>query len=251
LLFEADGVWTVGSITVQTDDAGAYVADVRSNFTGKHVVTVTAGSVSTTEELWFAAAADDAGKTLTLNAPVSVSPGSTLQITGSLVDAFGNPVTADGTGEDLVFTYTGPGYAGAVPTAVSANGTFSYNVLLGQNDSGTSTITVGYDLNEDGDFADTGDILVSKTVIIGAAPVTQKVNAGSFKGFVAVYAKGYEGKRLSAKIGKDWIIVPAIVNNQENGTLYRMTDFTGAGVDIAVRIYIDRVLIDTINLTTK
>ena len=251
LLFEADGVWTVGSITVQTDAAGAYVADVRSNFTGKHVVTVTAGSVSTTEELWFAAAADDAGKTLTLNAPVSVSPGSTLQITGSLVDAFGNPVTADGTDEDLVFTYTGPGYAGAVPTAVSADGTFSYNVLLGQNDSGTSTITVGYDLNEDGDFADTGDILVSKTVIIGAAPVTQKVNAGSFKGFVAVYAKGYEGKRLSAKIGKDWIIVPAIVNNQENGTLYRMTDFTGAGVDIAVRIYIDRVLIDTINLTTK
>jgi hypothetical protein len=30
-----------------------------------------------------------------------------------------------------------------------------------------------------------------------------------------------------------------------------MTDFTGAGVDIAVRIYIDRVLMDTINLTTK
>jgi ELWxxDGT repeat protein len=79
----------------------------------------------------------------------------------------------------------------------------------------------------------------------------RKVNAGSFKGYVAVYARGYEGRRISAKIGNDWVIVPAIANNQENGNLYRMTDFTGAGVDIAVRIYIDRVLMDTINLTTK
>ena len=77
-----------------------------------------------------------------------------------------------------------------------------------------------------------------------------KVNAGSFKGYVAVYARGYEGQRLSAKIGNDWVIVDPIVNN-ESDTLFRVTDFTGAGVDIAVRIYIDRVLIDTINLTTK
>ena len=56
---------------------------------------------------------------------------------------------------------------------------------------------------------------------------------------------------MSAKIGNDWVIVDPIVNNQENGTLHRTVDFTGAGVDIAVRIYIDRVLMDTINLTTK
>jgi surface protein len=73
-----------------------------------------------------------------------------------------------------------------------------------------------------------------------------KVNAGSFKGYVAVYAKGHEGKRLSAKIGKDWVIVPELASNFE-----RITDFTGAGVDIAVRIFIDRVLMDTVNLTTK
>jgi hypothetical protein len=84
-----------------------------------------------------------------------------------------------------------------------------------------------------------------------AAAANAKVNAGSFKGYVAVYAKGYEGSRLSAKIGNDWVIVDPIVNNQENGSLFRTTDFTGAGVDIAVRIYIDRVLMDTINLTTK
>ena len=78
------------------------------------------------------------------------------------------------------------------------------------------------------------------------SPSAQKVNAGSFKGYVAVYAKGYEGKRLSAKIGNDWVIVPALKSRFE-----RITDFTGKGYQIRVRIYIDRVLEATINLTTK
>ena len=120
--------------------------------------------------------------------------------------------------------------------------------MLSSNLTGTGTVTVSYDQNRDNDYADTKDLVVTQTVTIGAE---QKVNAGSFKGYVAVYAKGYEGQRLSAKIGDDWVIVDPIVNNQENGTLFRVTDFTGAGVDIAVRIYIDRVLIDTIALTTK
>ena len=77
----------------------------------------------------------------------------------------------------------------------------------------------------------------------------EKVNAGSFKGYVALYAKGYEGHRLSAKVGADWVIVPSIP--AATNDLYRHVELTGAGVDVAVRIYIDRVLVDTINLTTK
>jgi hypothetical protein len=249
LLFEADGVWSVGSITVQTTSAGAYTVDVRSNFAGKKVVTITSGSASTTEELWFADAADDAGKTLTLNVPSNVTPGTTLKITGSLVDAFGNPVTADGTGEDFVLTYSGPGYYGAAPTAVSADGTFTWNILLGSADSGTATITAAYDLNEDGDYTDTGDLVVTKTVTIGsaaAAAADTKVNAGSFKGYVAIYAKGHMGKRLSAKVGNDWVVVPALASN-----FVRVVEYTGAGYTISVRIYIDRVLVDTIVVTTK
>ena len=73
-----------------------------------------------------------------------------------------------------------------------------------------------------------------------------KVNAGSFKGYVAVYAKGYAGQRMSAKVGNDWVVVPVLASNFE-----RVTDFTGAGYTVAVRIYIDRVLIDTITVTTK
>ena len=246
----AQARYSVGSITVVTDDSGAYSVTAYSNNAGKATVTMVAGSVSQTLVLdAFAQAATDTGATLTLNAPASILPGRTLTVTGSLVDKFGNPVAANGTGEDFILTYTGPGYRNNAPTAVSADGTFTWSILLGTNDSGTATFTAAYDLDEDGDYTDTGDIVVTKSVIIGAAATTQKVNAGSFKGYVAVYAKGYEGHRLSAKVGKDWVIVPSIPAAAND--LYRYVEFTGAGVDVAVRIYIDRVLVDTINLTTK
>ena len=257
LMFEKDGVWAKDSITIRSTSAGAYTVDVYSNLSGKQTITVTSGSATKTEDIYLAAAADSKGTVLTVTAPAYVLPGSTLQIKGALKDKFGNGVDAGGTntsasGADFKITYTGPGLlVGATPTSTDADGNANVNYLLGQNDSGTITVTYSYDANGDADYADAGDLVVSKTITIGATPVTQKVNAGSFKGYVAVYARGYEGQRLSAKIGKDWVIVDPIVNNQENGTLFRTVDFTGAGVNIAVRIYIDRVLVDTINLTTK
>lgn len=73
------------------------------------------------------------------------------------------------------------------------------------------------------------------------------VNAGSFRGYVALYAKGYEGARLTAKVGNDWVVVPKIPSNG----LFRVVEYTGAGYTINVRIFVDRVLIKTITLTTK
>lgn len=78
------------------------------------------------------------------------------------------------------------------------------------------------------------------------ASTDQKLYAGSFKGYVALYAKGYEGRKLSAKVGKDWVIVPSLESRFE-----RVVEFTGAGVDIRVRMYIDRALMKTIELITK
>ena len=80
-------------------------------------------------------------------------------------------------------------------------------------------------------------------------PPAQKVNALAFKGFVVIYALNYEGQRLSAKIGDDWVIVDEIPSRENN--LFQLTEKTLRVRDIAVRIFIDRVLIDTINLTTK
>ena len=256
-MFEADGVWSLDSITVRSTASGAYTAELYSNKAGDITVTVTAGSGSATEVLYYAAAADSKGTSLTVTAPSYVLPGSTLQIKGALTDKFGNGVDAGGTntsaaGADFKITYTGPGLlVGTTPTSTDADGNANVNYLLGQNDSGSITVTYSYDANGDADYKDSGDLVVTKTITIGTEPAAKKVNAGSFKGYVAVYAKGYEGQRLSAKIGNDWVIVDPIVNNQENGTLHRTVDFTGAGVDITVRIYIDRVLTATIPLTTK
>ena len=108
-------------------------------------------------------------------------------------------------------------------------------------------------------IAENSVYLTSSLNIVAAAPaassvpavpsVAAKVNAGSFKGYVAIYARGHEGKRLTAKVGKDWVIVPSIP--AATGDLFRVVEFTGAGYEIRVRIYIDRVLIETIDLTTK
>jgi len=94
-----------------------------------------------------------------------------------------------------------------------------------------------------------GRVITLNFPIVVAEKVVQKVNALSFKGFVALYAKGYEGQRLSAKVGNDWVIIPGIPAASSN--IFRRLENVGAGVDCAVRVYINYALIDTINLTTK
>jgi hypothetical protein len=106
---------------------------------------------------------------------------------------------------------------------------------------------VSYDQNGDSDCVDAKDL--NTTTMTGAAARIQKVNAGSFKGYVVLYALGYEGLRMSAKVGNDWVIVPTIPKATKD--LIRAVDFFGAGVEISVRIYIDRVLVATIPLLTK
>jgi len=135
-----------------------------------------------------------------------------------------------------------------MPTETDADGKFKISILTSAADSGTFTLTATY-LKNDALTATADKVTKVQTITVGAAAASssdQKVNAGSFKGYVAVYAKGYEGQRLSAKIGNDWVVVESLASGFE-----RVTDFTGAGYTIAVRIYIDRVLVDTITVTTK
>lgn len=83
-------------------------------------------------------------------------------------------------------------------------------------------------------------------VIDENADSEQVLNAGSFKGYVALYVKGHEGARFSAKVGNDWIIVPIVDSSFE-----RYVEFTGAGYEINVRMYINRELVTTKTITTK
>ena len=248
LAFKAGNIWALDTVTFATD--GTFAVEVYSRTSGAKTVTVTSGAATKTATVTFAAIASAKGYSVALTAPDTVQRGSTMKVEGQVLDANGNgiPVLTAGTGAaaTLQVSYLGLGLvSGVMPTTTDKDGKFYFYVLVGSNDVGTATVTASYDA--DGTGTTSAAVTVSKTIYVGqAAPSASKVNAGSFKGYVALYAKGYAGKRMSAKVGKDWVVVPALASDFE-----RVVEFTGAGVDVAVRIYIDRVLMDTINLTTK
>jgi len=249
ILFSDGLVDNRGGLTLVADDSGEFSVTLYSTTAQTDtVITVTAMGVSSTVKVSFTGIGVGEGTSLVVTTPAAVKPASTFQVKAKLADAYGNGVNAGATA--IKVTYTGPGIVfGTLPTTTDANGELQFAVLLGSNDSGTVSVTVSYDQNGDADYVDAKDLTTTSTTEITASGVVAsaaKVNAGSFKGYVALYAKGYEGQRMSAKVGKDWVVVPALASDFE-----RVVEFTGAGVDVAVRIYIDRVLLDTINLTTK
>ena len=243
----------VGSLTVRTNTLGVYKVFVTSNSAGNQTVTATSGAASAAEVITFAAAAVGTATQISFaGSSATATSGSTFKIVATVSDTYGNPVDIDtADAPAMIVTYTGDGITlpTTLPTLTDAAGKLSFNVLLGSNDSNDGAVSVSYDLDGDGSLTDTGNVTATWTVDVNpvvAAAADTKVNAGSFKGFVAVYAKGHLGKRLSAKVGKDWVVVPALDSN-----FVRVVEYTGAGYTIAVRIYIDRVLVNTINVTTK
>jgi hypothetical protein len=239
-------VYSYGSFSGVLDADGDFDVAIYSNHAGEYEVTVTSGGTSETVDIEFEMhdyMVDDA--IVTIDAPSNVMPGYTLQTTVTVTDEFGNPIATDD--DYFSIEWDGPGLiSGSTPAATNAAGEAKLNVFLGANETGSGTLTATYAGNDNATSETDDDVVAVKTITIGAV---QKVNAGSFKGYVALYAKGYEGHRLSAKVGKDWVIVPSIPASVND--LYRHVEFVGPGVDIAVRMYIDRVLVDTINMTTK
>ena len=247
-----------GTLTINSNASAEYSFQVASLHSGDETITLTNGSATTTSLLVVADAASDYGSAITWDTTEIVA-GRTKVVVGTLVDANGNAVNTTGVGStagdsgtaSIVVTYGGTAgiVVGSMPTETDADGKFRISVLTSAADQGTLNLTAVY--MPQGAATITAKKMTSLQAITvgsttGAASSDQKGNAGSFKGYVAVYAKGYEGQRLSAKIGNDWVVVDSLASNFE-----RVVDFTGAGYTIAVRIYIDRVLVDTITVTTK
>jgi hypothetical protein len=249
-------IWGKDSLTVQANASGAFSFSVYSQAAGVSTVTITTGSLSKSVDLYTADADDNAGTVMTVTAGEYVSAGSTVKVTIALVDRFGNPVPAIDTADasdsaaDFKVTWSGPGLiVGGLPDALGADGTAELNVLLGSNDTGSIVVVASYDQDGDNNYTDATDIVVSKTLIIGSAPVVAdtKVNVGSFKGFVALYAKGYEGQKMSAIVAGKWIVVESLASDFE-----RVVRFTGAGYTITTKIYIDGVQVgDAFTTVTK
>ena len=248
---DATGATYSGAVMVRAGSGPTYTFDVAGLTEGTFTMTLTNGTATTTSLVVVDPAAHTAGAAISFDT-TAIDAGRTKIIVGTLVDANGNAVdTTQGAGTaSILVTYAGTAGipVGTMPTETDASGQFRISILTSAADSGTFTLTAVY--LKDGSSTATADKITKvQTVTVGAAAASssdQKVNAGSFKGYVAVYAKGYEGQRLSAKVGNDWVVVPALASN-----FVRVVEFTGAGYTIAVRIYIDRVLVDTITVTTK
>jgi len=279
-------VFAKDSITFAASAAGVFQVDIYAHETKAtgHTVTVTAGGKTATTLLKTylpATGVDGNNLVFTLDMPANVVKNTTYAVVASLKDKWGNPIkTADRAGVSaLSIQGVGSVQINSVDAATTKNfgadgtvtvflrsikdiagpGSVTANLQVANYSAGSGaaatalTITeialdVATTAHDETSFSNSIDETVE---VLGTAPAAtpsadQKVNAGSFKGYVALYAKGYAGKRMSAKVGKDWVVVPVLASNFE-----RVVEYTGAGYTVAVRIYIDRVLIDTITVTTK
>jgi len=254
---DANGVTSSDAITLRVGTDQQFTFYAASEKSGTYAMTLTNGTATTTSLLIVSAPGSDQRVSIVWDT-TQIQAGKTKVVTGTLLDAAGNPVYTDNKGSvsgtattaSILVTYTGTAGipVGTMPTETDADGKFRVSILTSAADSGTFTLTAVY--LKDGTVTADDDKLTSvQTITVGevaASAADKKVNAGSFKGYVAIYAKGYEGQRLSAKVGNDWVVVASLASNFE-----RVVEYTGAGYTIAVRIYIDRVLVDTITVTTK
>jgi hypothetical protein len=232
-----------------------------STKTGTFVVTFTNGSETTTSEIVVDAAPSDKGATITFDT-AQITPGKTKVITGTVKDANGNPVNTTRAGEtagdsgtaSILVTYTGDAgiVVGTMPTETDANGNFTLAVLTSTADRGTLTITATY-LKAGSSTATAKKITAIQAINVGPASATdadQKITIGTFKGYVAIYTKGYMGQKLSAKVAGKWLVVDPIAAYKSND-YSRTVRLTGAGYTIDVDLYIDGVFVRSETVVTK
>ena len=227
---------------------------------GTYTVTFTSGTATTTSLVVIDAAPSNRGVEITLDT-TQITPGKTKVITGKVVDANGNPVDTTATGENgdggtasIVVTYTGDAgiIVGSMPTETDANGEFRLAVLTSAADRGTLTITATY-LKAGAATAAADKVTAIQAVNVGAAAAAtadQKITVGTFKGFVAIYTKGYMGQKLSAKVAGKWLVVDPIAAYKSND-YSRTVRLTGAGYTITVDLYIDGAFVRSEVVTTK
>ena len=238
-LYFKDGTKTAsGTITVRSDANGAFSFNAASAIAGTHSVTLAIGDVTTTSVVVISAATEDAGKTITFD-KTEIYSGGSATITGTLVDANGNPVKTGSTASVAV-TWTGKGlpfnYSSGMAT--DADGEFSFNVLVLAGETGQGAVSATY--KPAGLATDEDNVTAVQAIdVLAEAPAAaadQKLNAGSYNGYVAVFAKGYKGSTLSWKIAGKWFRTTITEDYQ---VFQRKTAAIGATVK--VELYINGV----------
>jgi hypothetical protein len=260
LIFKTGTTIAADSITVPGTSTGQISFYVTSKMAGTYTLTMTTGASSTTSLIVVNPARSDAGTTITWDT-TAIAAGRTKIVVGTLTDANGNPVYTDESGGDainsttasILVTYTGTAGipVGSMPTETDADGKFRVSILTSAADDGEFTLTAVYSPN--GTSTAVADKVTSvNTITVGdnVAASDAKITVGSFKGYIAIYTKGYMGQRLSAKVAGKWLVVDPIAAWQGND-YSRVVRLTGAGYTILVHLYIDGEFVRSETIVTK
>ena len=262
LMFKVNSTIAADSITVPGNSTGEVSFQVTSRLAGTYTVTLTVGAATTTSQIVVSPARSDAGTTITWDT-TAIEAGRTKIVVGTLTDANGNPVYTDGPGNaggvdnfttaSMLVTYAGTAGipVGTMPTETDADGKFRVSILTSGSDNGSFTLTAVY--SPYGSTTAVADKVSSvNTIVVGENVVAadQKITVGSFKGYIAIYTKGYMGQKLSAKVAGKWLVVDPIAAWQGND-YSRVVRLTGAGYTILVHLYIDGEFVRSETIVTK
>jgi subtilisin family serine protease len=100
------------------------------------------------------------------------------------------------------------------------------------------------------DVAATKSLLASSQAGNPSQDTTKKITIGTFNGYIAIYTKGYEGQRLTAKVAGKWLKVDPI--ELVPGKSYSLVKRnTGAGFLVNVEVFIDGVSLQSATTRTK
>jgi protocatechuate 3,4-dioxygenase beta subunit len=278
--------YSIDSITLAASEAGSFSVDVYAHVASlTQKLTVTSGTKTASSVIASAIPVDGNGTDgstgllsaanlkFSWDAPATPVMNTTYAVTATVTDKWGNPVK----GAAVTFG----GFAAAL-----FNGVASTNKVTGSDGTavaylrsikdvaGLAAIGVTLtDVDQDADAkSDTDDLSTVFTDVVGTvwdestwsaaidaeltflesaadlpAAGDTKVNVGSFKGYVALYAKGYKGQKMTAIVAGKWIKVDSLASDFE-----RVVRYTGAGYSITTKIYIDGVQIgDAFTTMTK
>lgn len=241
-----------GAISLRAGASGTYSFQVASLLAGTHTMALTNGAATTTSLLVIDAVSFSGGAAITFDT-TTIEAGKTKIITGKVVDANGNPVDTTGGAATITVTYTGTAGipVGTMPTETDSDGEFKVSVLTSAADKGTFTLTATY-LKAGANTALTDRVVTANSISVGAAEASSdaKITVGTFKGYVAIYTKGYMGQKLSAKVAGKWLVVDPIAAYKSND-YSRTVRLTGAGYTITVDLYIDGAFVRSEVVTTK
>ena len=275
--FEIDGTYAIDTMSTIADASGGFSVDfwttVLSGADGVDV-TVTSGDLTadTNVVTELPDTLDGGNLVFSWSVPAVTVMNTTYAVVATLTDVWGNPIA----GQDIDFAGLAAAEFNAGTTAertTAANGTAIAYLRSIKDVDGLAAISATIDatdeptgvtnFNNDAtsslkDVATTSwdeslwnpsvDAEITFLKSAADAPASaQKVNVGSFKGYVALYAKGYEGQKMSAIVAGKWIVVESLDSDYE-----RVVRFTGAGYTITTKLYIDGVQVgDDFTTLTK